>query len=82
MIAAFLTEPNVLHLVYGVALKGFKVKAHGYCGAVANAADGTYQVPDWAFDGRKVFQVAQGVMQMAPCDKCAALMKVLREPPR
>jgi hypothetical protein len=82
MIAAFLTEPNTLHVAYLVALKGFKVKAHGYCGAVANAADGSYQVPDWAFDGRRVFQLAQGTMQMAPCDRCSTLMKALREPPR
>lgn len=82
MIAAFTTEPNILHVVYLVVLKGFKVKAHGYCNATANAADGTLQVPEWAFDGRSSFGHAFLSETFIPCPKCVAAMQRLREPQR
>jgi hypothetical protein len=82
MIAAFLTEPNILHSIYAVGLKGLKVKAHGHCSTTANAADGVVQVPDWAFDGRATFQPNNAAQLWAPCQRCANILKTLKEPPR
>jgi len=83
MIAAFLTEPNILHATYLVALKGLKVKNHGYCGAVANAADGVLQLPEWAFDGRGPVHIPGQQHPLAACPRCAQALKAISAaPPR
>jgi hypothetical protein len=88
MIAVFLTDPDgnpVVHALLEVVRDGFiKVKAHGYCGADSNAAEGTYQTPDWIFDGRKTYTMNKGpkVHRWTVCESCTAIMKVLREPPQ
>jgi hypothetical protein len=90
MIAAFTTNPTIsiemLHAVFNVARQGLKVKSHGYCGTEGNAAEGTYQVPDWAFDGRPTYRPIENTIVQGPtwhvCSKCSEAMKRLREPPR
>jgi hypothetical protein len=82
VIASFLTESNqqqTVHVVFHVAREGLKVKTHGYCGAQGNAGDGTYQTPEWVFDGRPTVNLSNIVWQV--CPKCAATVKSLREPP-
>jgi len=80
MIAVFLTEPSTVHAVFEILREGLKVKAHGYCGAISNAADGTYQIPEWAFDGRQTYM--QGRFGWPVCPKCILKLRELREPPR
>lgn len=76
MIATFLTKPNTVHAVFRVWREGLKVKTQGYCGADGNAADGTFQVPEQAFDGRQLFlpHVLQGA-PWQPCALCSAAVK-------
>ena len=84
MIAAFITNPSpaiMLHAVWSVSRQGLKVKSHGYCNTDGNAAEGTYQVPEWAFDGRPTYQPMQNVT-WSVCAKCSEALKRLREPPR
>lgn len=85
MIAAFLTGPDAsptVHAVYEVGQHYLKVKARGYCATEGNAADGTYQVPDWAFDGRKTYvNLATNPPQAwVVCEGCSTFVKGLRDP--
>lgn len=72
MIAAFISKRG-LCAIRAVGRSGLAVKAQGYCGSDGNAAEGVYQVPDWAL-GRKDYQ------GQAVCPACAAALKGLKEP--
>jgi hypothetical protein len=81
MIAAF--ENGDLHAVFSVARRGLKAITIGYCRTEGNAGDGTLQVPDWAFDGRETLKMPMVVTQpFRVCTRCAAAIKLLREPPQ
>lgn len=61
-----------LCVIRNVARAMLTVKATGYCGTEGNAADGVYQVPDWAFDGRASYL---GAKICPACIKAVAAMK-------
>ena len=93
MIATFLTEPTkgvnhppTVHAVFQVGREGLKVKTHAYCSASGNAAEGTYQIPDWAFDRPTYQPIPQGTHSSnwiwQVCSQCSTALKHLREPPR
>ena len=82
MIATFLTQTTV-HAVFQVGREGIKVKAHAYCPAIGNAAEGTFQIPEWVFDGRPTYQpMNPGGATWRVCTQCSAALKRLREPPQ
>lgn len=72
MIAAFISKRG-LCAIRAVGRSGLTVKAQGYCGGEGNAADGVYQVPDWAFT-RPDYQ------GQAVCSACSSTLKALKEP--
>ncbi len=82
MIATFLINTTV-HAVFQVGREGLKVKTHGYCPTIGNAADGTFQIPEWVFDGRPTYQpMGAGGATWQVCMQCTTVLKRLREPPR
>lgn len=88
MIAAFILKTKqdptpTTHAIYGVVQEGLiHVHNYGYCGAKANAGDGVFQLPDWAFDGRPTFVNQLAGENWAVCPTCTQNVKALREPPR
>ena len=84
MIASFLTEHKqpqpLVHAVFYVAREMLSVKAQGYCTTRGDAGDGTFQIPEWVFDGRPTVKLIDVVWRV--CPQCASVVKALREPPR
>ena len=83
MIATFILEPPkstnqlpTVHAVFQVGREGLKVKTHAYCPAQGNAADGTFQIPAWVFDGRPTYQPLgpQGATWHV-CQHCAETLR-------
>lgn len=68
LVAAFLSDGR-LH-----AARYVKTSALGYCGITNAEGEGTYYVPNWAFDGRP----KQGDVDV--CLLCSAAMCALAEP--
>lgn len=84
MIATFLTEPPkgvkhppTVHAVFQVGRDGFKVKTQGYCTAQGNAADGTFQIPEWVFDGRQTYHPPGQDTTWQVCGHCAIALQRL-----